>query len=340
MERLRLSSLILGLLVLCSLFFSSFSFGQTRPVELTFSGLSPTTHANCLMNNEWAKEIEKRTNGRVKITVFCGGTLTSPDKIYTGVVRGISDAGYSAMGYSRGKFPLTEVIDLPLGYKNGRAATKLINEYYRRFKPKEFDEVKVMYFHAHGPGVLHTKVPVRRLEDLKGLKIRCTGLSAKVVAALGGTPVAMPVSEAYDALSRGVVEGTMLPRETLEGYRLGEVVKYTTENFGSAYTTGFFTVMNKDKWNALPPDIQKIIEGINEEWIDKTGRMWDEIDKAGREYILKRGNQIISLSKEEDERWAKAVRPLLDDYLKDMKGKGLPGDDALKFCLNQLKKLQ
>ena len=162
-----------------------------------------------------------------------------------------------------------------------------------------------MYLHGHGPGILHTKKPVNTLDDLKGMKIRCTGMAAKIVTALGGVPVAMPMGETYDALSRGVVDGSMAPQESLQGWKWGEVVKYTIENFGSSYSTGFFVVMNKEKWNSLPPDVQKIIEKVNEEWIEKTGKVWDEIDKEGREFTLSRGNQIIALSKEEDEKWAK-----------------------------------
>jgi TRAP-type C4-dicarboxylate transport system substrate-binding protein len=247
----------------------------------------------------------------------------------------------SVLGYTRGKFPLTEVIDLPLGYKSGYAATKVINDYFKKFNPKEFDEVKVMYFHAHGPGILHTsKKAVGKLEDLKGLKIRSHGLSAKVVAALGGTPVAMPMPETYDAISRGVAEGVMCPWEALKGWKLGEVVKNTTENYGSAYSTGFFVVMNKAKWAALPPDVQKIIEQVNEEWIEKHAKVWDEIDKEGKEVSLKAGNKAIPLSQEEDWKWTKLVKPINDEYVKDTKAKGLPGAEALKFSLETLYKYQ
>ena len=177
---------------------------------------------------------------------------------------------------------------------------------------------------------------MKKLDDLKGMKIRCTGMAAKIVTALGGVPVAMPMGDTYDALSRGVVDGSMAPQESLQGWKWGEVVKYTTESYGSSYSTGMFVVMNKDKWNALPPDIQKIIEKVNEEWIEKQGKAWDEIDKQGRDFTLKSGNKIIPLSKEEDARWAKAVKPILDEYVKNMKREGparrrsaevLPRDD-------------
>ena len=314
------------------------ALAQAKPLELSYSIFFPAPHKNTVLAGEWAKEIEKRTNGMVKITLFPGGTLTPADKCYQGVVNGISDIGMSVLGYTRGKFPLTEVIDLPLGYKSGVAATRLIDRYYQRFKPKEFDEVKVLYLHAHGPGILHTKRAVHKLEDLKGMKIRSTGLSSKVVSALGGVPVAMPMGETYDALKRGMVEGSMAPMESLEGWKWGEVVKYTTDSFGSAYSTGFFVVMNKEKWNALTPEIQKVIEKVDMEWVGKTGRLWDEIDKSGRAFTLRLGNQVISLSQEENERWAKAVRPLLDDYVHSMQSKKLPGEEALRFCLQELGK--
>ena len=331
---------LLLVLAVAFLLLSLSAHAEAKPIELSYSIFFPAPHKQTVLATEWAKEIEKRTGGAVKITLFPGGTLTPADKCYDGVVKGISDIGMSVFAYTRGKFPLTEVIDLPLGYKSGEAATRLINLYRSKFKPKEFDEVKVMYLHAHGPGFLHTKKPVRRLEDLKGMKIRSTGLSAKAAAALGGVPVAMPMGETYDALSRGVVDGSMAPLEALEGWKWGEVVKSTTESFGAAYSTGFFVVMNNEKWNSLPPGVQKVVEQINKEWIEKTGRLWEAIDKSGRDYSLKRGNEIIVLPKEEDERWAKAVGPILDDYVASMKEKGLPGEEALKFCVSQLKKLQ
>jgi TRAP-type C4-dicarboxylate transport system substrate-binding protein len=293
-----------------------------------------------VLATEWAKEIEKRTNGAVVVTMHYGGTLTPAPQVYDGVVKGISDIGMSVFAYTRGKFPLLEVIDLPLGARSGWAATRLINDFNNQFKPKELDEVKVMYLHAHGPGILHTKKPVSKLEDLKGMKIRCTGMAAKIVGALGGAPVAMAMGETYDALSRGVVEGSMAPFEALQGWKWGEVVKFTTENYGSSYSTGFFVVMNKGKWNALSPEIQKIIEKVNEEWIEKTGKAWDEIDKAGKDFVLKLGNKIIPLSQAEDWRWTKLVKPLLDEYVKNMKAKGLPGEEALKFSLEKLYKIQ
>ena len=330
-------SLCLCLSVIGLMIFTSPAFAQ---IKLNYSVFFPAPHKNAVLATEWAKEIEKRTGGKVQITVFPGGTLTPADKCYDGVVKGISDIGFSVLAYTRGKFPLTEVSDLPLGMKTGLVATKVINDYYKKFKPRELDEVKVMYLHGHGPGILFTKKEIKKLEDLKGMKIRCTGMAAKIVGALGGTPVAMPMGETYDALSRGVVDGSMAPQEALQGWKWGEVVKFTIENFSSSYSTGMFVVMNKDKWNALPPDIQKIIEQVNGEYIEKQGKTWDEIDKAGRDYTIGRGNKIIPLSPDESLKWEKAVKPLLDEYKKNMKDKGLPGEEVLSFYLQTIYKFQ
>jgi TRAP-type transport system periplasmic protein len=338
MRHWKFGFLFLCLSIIGFSFLSSPTYGQMKPVDLSYSTFFPAPHMTSLLTAEWAKELEKRTNGRVKVTMHYGGTLTPADKCYDGVIRGISDIGLSVFGYTRGRFPLGEVIDLPLGCKSGLVGTRMANEYYKKFRPKEIDEVKVMYLMTHGPGLLHTKKPVNKLEDLKGMKIRAFGAVTKIVTALGGAPVSMPMGETYEALSRGVVEGSIAPYEALQGWKWGEVVKFTVEAWGMSYIGTFFVVMNKDRWNSLPADIQNIIEKMNEEWIEKHGRAWDEIDKAGKEFTIKLGNKITSVSKEENERWAKAVRPILDDYVNNMKAKGLPGEEALKFCLDYLKK--
>jgi TRAP-type C4-dicarboxylate transport system substrate-binding protein len=149
----------------------------------------------------------------------------------------------------------------------------------------------------------------------------------------------MGMGDTYDALSRGVVQGSLAPFEALKTWKWGEVVKFTTEDWGSCYSTAFFVVMNKDKWNSLPANVKKIIREVNKEWIIKQGENWDEVDKAGKEYAQSLGNKIISLSKKENARWAKAVHPLLAEYVENMKAKGLPGEEALKFYQEEMKKM-
>jgi TRAP-type C4-dicarboxylate transport system substrate-binding protein len=311
---------------------------EAATTNLTYSVFFPPTHGQSKAAADWAKEIEKRTDGRVKINVFSGGTLTPADQTYDGVVKGISDLGMSCFAYTRGRFPIMEVLDLPMGYPNGRTATRVANDFFTKFKPKELDGVKVLYIHAHGPGLLHTLKPVQSLRDLKGMKIRSTGLSAKVVEMLGAVPVAMPQGGTYEALQRGVVDGTFTPIETLKGWKQAEVVKYTTDSSGVGYTTAMFVVMNLEKWNALPKDIQDIFEAVSGQWVDVHGQTWDTLDLEGRQYTLSLGNKVISLSKEENARWKKAVSPIIQDYIKTTDTKGLPGKSAVKEVESLIKK--
>jgi TRAP-type transport system periplasmic protein len=299
---------------------------QVEPsIVLSYSIFFPPTHAQCIAGTQWAEEIEKRSNGYVKINVFPGGTLTAAPDCYDGVVQGISDIGMSCFAYTRGRFPVMEALDLPLGYPSGMVATKAANDFYDAVKPKELDDIKLLYIHAHGPGLLHTKKPVQNLEELKGMKIRSTGLSAKVVEALGGVAVAMPQPGTYEALQKGVVEGTFAPIETLKGWKQGEVIKSTTECTSIGYTTAMFVVMNKSKWNQLPENIQNIFKEVSSEYIDVHGRVWDEADAEGREFTLELGNVIVPMTDEESARWKAAVAPVIGDYIKAASEKGIDG---------------
>jgi TRAP-type C4-dicarboxylate transport system substrate-binding protein len=310
---------------------------HAKTVTLSYSIFFPAVHPQGKAAMDWIAEIEKRTGGQVKINFYPGGTLTKGPHIYDGVVKGISDIGMSVFAYTRGRFPLMEAVDLPLGYPDGKVATKLVNDFYHHFQPKELDDVKVLYLHAHGPGLLHTKKPVRTLEDMKGMKIRATGLSSKIVKALGGVPVAMPQPQTYEALSKGVVEGTFSPMEVLKAWKHGELIKATTENYSMAYTTGFFVVMNKAKWEAFPKDIRQVFEEVSREWIPVHGQEWDKGDAAGREFTLAIGNQIIPLSATQSARWKEAVQPILSDFETAAEAKGLPGKEALEFVRKNLK---
>lgn len=296
-----------------------------KSIHLTYSIFFPPTHGQCLAGMEWAKEIERLTDGKVKITVFPGGTLTKANQCYDGVVKGISDIGMSCFAYTRGRFPVMEALDLPLGYPNGLIATRAANAYYETFTPAELEDVKVLYLHAHGPGLLHTRKPVRTLADLQNMKIRSTGLSAKVVEALDAVPVAMPQGDTYESLQKGVVEGTFGPMEVLKGWRQAEVVKFTTDCNRVGYTTAMFVVMNKTKWNALSPEMKSIFEATSRKWIDVHGQRWDQGDQEGREYATSLGNEILQLDKEEAPLWKEKVRPIIDAYISGADAKKLDG---------------
>lgn len=312
-----------------------------KTIKLTYSNFFPPTHIQSKLAEAWCKEVEKRTDGRVVVEYFPGQTLTKARQVYDGVVTGLSDVGLALFAYTPGRFPVMAAVDLPMGYMSGKTATKVVNEVYRKFRPKELSDTQVMYLHAHGPGILNTKGKlVRTLEDLKGMKLRGHGTSGEIVKALGATLVGMPMPELYQSLQKGVVEGALYPIEVNKGWRMGEVTDYTTACFSIAYTSSFFVVMNKDKWNSLPAKDQKIIEQINEEWIEKTGDAWDSSDLAGYLYSLSQGHEIVGLDKDEAARWKKAVAPVIDQYIKDMNAKGFNGREIVDFTAATLDNYQ
>jgi TRAP-type C4-dicarboxylate transport system substrate-binding protein len=306
--------------------------------NLTYSNFFPPTHFNGKLGETWAKEIEKRTDGKVKITYFPGGSLLKGAAIFDGVVKGVTDIGMSCFAYTRGRFPAMEALDLPMGYPTGYAATMVANDFYKKFKPEELDKVEILYIHAHGPGLLHTKMAINTLEDLKGKKIRATGLSAKVVDALGAAAVGMPQGGTYEALQKGVVEGTFGPIEVLKGWKQGEVIKYTTDCFSVGYTTAMYIAMNKKKWDALPADIKNVIEEVSKEWIPKHAEGWDTADAEGRAFSASLGNQFITLSEQESARWAEAVEPVIDEYVKAKEAEGHAAKEYVQFIKDTIKK--
>jgi TRAP-type C4-dicarboxylate transport system substrate-binding protein len=299
-------------------------------IRLTYSVFFPPTHVQAKLAGEWANEIKKRTGGQVDITVFPGGSLTKADQCYQGVVDGVSDIGMSAFAYTRGRFPLVEALDLPLGYPDGLSATRIANTLVSTYQPEELKDSKVLYVHAHGPGVLASKRAVTTLADMKGLKVRATGFCSKIVERLGASPVSMPQGETYEALQKGVVDATFCPVETLKGWKQGEVITHVTESQCIGYTTSFFVVMNKDKWAKLPNDVQKTFEAVNGEWVLKHGQAWNDADKEGRAYISELKRVIVPLSAEEQALWIQRVSPLMEEYVARATDKKLPGDAFVK----------
>lgn len=335
--------LVIGLL----LGFAAANFGGlctpvgAGPIKLTYSNFFPPTHIQSQLAESWCREVEKRTGGQVVVQYFPAQTLTKAKQCYDGTVQGISDIGFSVFAYTGGRFPVMSAADLPLGYPSGRVATQIVNQLYQKFKPAELNDTQVMYLHAHGPGLIHTREkPVRKVEDMQGLKFRAHGTSAKVVSALGGTPVAKPMPEAYQLLQKGVVDGSVYPIESNKGWKLGEVTDYMTAAFSAAYTTSFFVVMNKDKWNSLPPDVQETIRRINQEWTAKHGDAWDASDMEGLRFFLNQGGEVIGLDAREAQRWQKAVAPIISEYVQTADKKGLNGQQIVDFLQQTLDDLR
>ena len=335
---MKRTNIIVLIITVLAFFVVSFpAYGAENVIRLKYANFFAPAHEQTVITEQWCKEVEKRTNGRVKITVFSGATLVSATQVYDATEKGVADIGQTIFAYAAGRFPLTEVIDLPLSYANGEQATKLINAYYKKFKPKELDDTKVMYLHAPGPGLFHVKKEIASLDQLKGMRIKATGNNAKIVQALGAVPVTVSVGETYEALQRGLCEGILMATDVLKSYKFGDFLKCTVVNKGMAYTSGMFVVMNKKKWNSLPPDIQKIIEQINEEWPEKVGKVWDEVDRKAEEMVLKVGHKFVQASKEDEEKVREKMQPILEEYVKNTKAKNLPGDEVLKFCLDYIK---
>ena len=302
-------------------------------IRLNYSIFFPPTHVHTVLAREWADEIAARTGGRVEIRIFPGGILTKADQCYSGVIDGISDIGMSSFAYTRGRFPLLEGLDLPLGYRDGVAATRVANEMLRKYEPEEVRNTHVLLVHAHGPGVLASRSRVARLEDFAGMTCRGTGFSAKIVDLLGGNSVGMPQNDTYEALQKGVVQATLCPIETLKGWKQGEVVDYVAETAAIGYTTAMFVTMNLARWNALPPDIQKVFTEVSAEWADKHGRAWNEADDDARAMLAEMGKPVLRLPDEETARWRARIRPILDQYAEKAEARGLPGRAFLEDML-------
>lgn len=324
-------------LTLFSLLLVSPDVSTAKTVTLKYSNFFPPTHIQSKLAEAWCKEVEKQTEGRVKIEYYPGGSLLKAKQIYDGVADGISDIGFSVLAYNRGRFPVAGALDLPHGYPSGVVATAVANELYTKMDPKEFDDTELMYLHAHGPGFIHTRDKlITKLEDLKGLRVRSTGMSAEMVKALGGTPVAMGMPDSYQSLQKGTVDGSAYPFEANLGWKLGEVTQNAVACYATAYTTTFFVTMNKDKWATLDKKDQQAIEEINKVWSIKHGEAWDSSDLAGLRFFMEQGNTINGLDSKEIERWKAAVAPIVDKYAADLGKKNIDGTAVVKIIRDAL----
>ncbi|HBZ36095.1 MAG TPA: C4-dicarboxylate ABC transporter substrate-binding protein [Rikenellaceae bacterium] len=332
--RSNLSLVIIFYIVVSLIGIANMSEAAEKVIDLSFSNHFPAGHFMSNFYEKWGREIEMKTGGKVKITFHHGGTLTSPIECYQGIVNGISDMGLSCLAYTRGRFPLMEVLDLP-GYPtfSPRLTTHVTWEFYKKFRPKELEDVHVLQLHAHIPGIIAFKnKSIKTLEDLRGLKIRCTGLSAKIVKTLGAIPVAMSKLEQYESLQRGVVDGSTAAPNEMNAYKLAEVSKYSVIHPPVGYVTVFFNVMNLKRWNSLPKEVQKVFTDVSEKYIEYIGEEWERAEKEGAQFGKQAGHQFYILPLQEGLRWEKlAVTPLIDNYIKDMEKKGLPGKEAIEY---------
>jgi TRAP-type C4-dicarboxylate transport system substrate-binding protein len=331
---------VLRILSFVSIFlFCGVSAVYSTSIKLSWSTFYPSQHTLYDLDKELCQEIEKRTKGKVTFNLFPGGTLLKGNEMFDGVLNGVTDIGVAFFAYNRGRFPAMEAVDLPLGYSSGMVATKVINKFYGKFQPKSLSSVKVLLLHAHGPGLLHAKKPVYTLNDLNGMKIRCTGFSTKVAKALGASPVGMNLGNTYESLQKGVIDGVFITMESLETWRLGEVINYTTDCRKIGYTTGAYWVMKQTKWDSLPDEVKRVIDTVTDEYIPQYGQCWDDMDRQGREFTLKQGNEIITLSPQEMTRWVEAVKSVPEGYIEKTEEKGLPGRAYVESIQNWIREL-
>jgi TRAP-type C4-dicarboxylate transport system substrate-binding protein len=196
-----------------------------------------------------------------------------------------------------------------------------------------------LYFHAHGPGVIITKEKaVSKLGDFQGLVIRATGVGAKIVQALGAEAYGASQGETYELLSKGVVKGSFTPRETLKGWNHAEVTRYVTNCYQLGYTTDMYVVINNEKWNSMPEDIQNIFTEVSEEWIEKHGKVWDYYDKVAIDYFLSLGNgrEVIEIDDDEMSKWLAAVSPLVESQVDTLNTSGLSGNEYEQYLLDRV----
>lgn len=317
-------------LVVVSFLLSTYSFSYgAEVIKLKFANYFPPMHMNSVVMGEFCKEMNAKLAGKVEITQYAGGTLLSAPKMAAGVTTGIADIGLSNCSYTRGRFPAMEIMELPLGFPSAWIATHVANDFYNKFKPKEWDTFHPLMFSTSPPnGLLTISKPVKMLEDLKGLKIRGQGRIADIVKALGATPMPIEIVDLYEALRRGVIDGAYTPLETLKGFKLGEVSKYMTASHSVGSVFAFYVVMNKQKWNSLPPDIQNAISEFSAEFVDRWAVEWNKIDIEGAEFFKKQGGKVISLPTAESARWVNAVDPVVENFKKDLVSKGYKAEEV------------
>lgn len=339
-KRIMTVLLVLSLTLIAASCTQSIGSKNTETIKLSLAHFFPGTHpAETEFVQGWIKEVEKATGGRVIITSYPGETLLKAADIYKGVVEGVADIGLSCFSYTRGRFPVLEAFELPgIIYKNSKVASMVAWDGIKQLDPDEVKDTKLMMVIATGPGDLFTKTPVRNLNDLQGMEIRATGLSAKTIETLGGIPVGMAQSDAYEALQKGIVKGNLSPIEVLKGWNHADVTKYLTIT-PFLYNTLFFVTMNLNKWNSLPGDIQKAILEVNEKFQEEVGAgLWDKQNEAAFKWAVEeKGMEVIELSEEETAKWIEKVKPIQDEFEKKMKDMGID-KDILKVVKDLSKK--
>jgi TRAP-type C4-dicarboxylate transport system substrate-binding protein len=332
----RLSLAVVALFLACAVPAAA----QDKPIELKFSSWVSAVHGHHTgVMVPWAKMIEEKSKGRLKITIYPGSTLGKAVDHYDMVKDGVADMGFTTPGYTPGRFPLIAATELPVLFKSSRGGSLAVMSVFDKYLKNEFKDVKVLWFWVHPPGHFHlAKKQVKVLEDLQGLKIRAaTPMLTTMVKTLGGVPVSIPAPDTYTALERGTVDGTIFPWEAISSFKLADVLKHHASV--SLYVAPLFTLMNQKKYDSLPADLRKIIDEHSGAWgAEFTGKVWDQNELVGIEAIKKAGGTIYQVPAEERARWAAKLKPMEDDWVKSVEAKGLPGRQLLNDLREAIKK--
>lgn len=305
-----------------------------QEVTLRIHHFLPTgSTAHSKFMQPWCEKIARESGNRLKCQIFpsmqLGGT---PAQLYDQAKDGVADIVWTVPGYSAGRFPLVEVFELPFVMRAPEATSKALWEYVQQNDLAEFKDVKALAFHVHGPGIFHMVAkPVTSNADLRGLKVRApTRQSNKLLAALGATPVGMPVSQVPEALSKGVIDGALVPYEVVPAIKADELTKFHSEpDAGEAalYTTVFIFAMNRAKYDSLPPALRKVIDGNSGLALSaEIGRTFGDADAAPRRALK---GSVNVIPRAELEKWRKLAQPVIDAWVKEVSARGANGAGLL-----------
>ena len=278
----------------------------------------------------WADKIEAESDGRIEIQRFPAMQLGGkPPELIDQAIDGVADIVWTVAGYTPGRFPRTEVFELPFTMTNAEAMSRAYWELAEEtMMDEDFKQLKVLGLWVHGPGLIHSKKPIESVGDLNGVKLRApTRVTNGMFGSLGATPVGMPVPAVPEALSKGVIDATVIPWEVTGALKVNELVdNHTTFGDDSLYTTTFIFAMNKDRWDALPDDLKVIIDANSGlEFSAFAGKQMQMDDEGPRQQAVDRGNNIITLSPEQVAEWKAAAQPTTDAWIAEMDEKGMDG---------------
>ena len=308
-------------------------FSQGKPIELRLAHMFPVGATSHKHIEQWANKIAADSNGRLTIRIFPVGTLIAPPEMYPSLAKGVADIGFSFRykpeGYSIGvTFPFI------MGAPDTVIATRIFDDLWKKFPKQmaeEWKEVKILYLTASMPQYLIARKTLRRLEDIKGLQIRVPSREmGDLIKDLGATPVYMSTPDLMIGIEKGTVDGAVLIFEAIPDNKLGGRIKYViTESLAVPTPVGVF--MNKDSFNSLPADLQKVIENSCEWGKEDMIRYWSAGYENAKKYCQAEGIELISLSPEERTQINTIIERNRDKVGADLDAKGYPGTEIVRF---------